>query len=93
MENKAQWLRDWWQVQAQHVGWGFALSLALGPWLGWWALPAVFVFALVKEAIESIWGVWEPTQPAMDMVADVKGFFWGIVLAAIYFAGFALYPK
>jgi hypothetical protein len=51
-------------AQAAHVGWGAALTLILTPYTGHWQ-AAVYVIALSagKEAIESLWGVWEPKQP------------------------------
>lgn len=50
-------------AQAAHVGWGAALTLILVPYLGHWqAAVTIAAFSAAKEAVESLWGIWEPKQ-------------------------------
>ena len=71
-------------AQAAHVGWGGFLTLALAPHFGFWpAVATVAAFAVVKEAVESLWGVWEPKQPWSSGAIDAAFFFLGILLAGL----------
>lgn len=65
-----------------HVGWGLALTLSIGLWLPISiAAFLTLIFAVVKEAIESIWGAWDAKQPWSSFIVDVSEFGLGIVAA------------
>ena len=64
-------------AQLAHVGWGSLLVLFGSAHWGLAAVTgAVAAFAIGKEAIESLWGVWEPVQPWLSGLEDVA--FWGV---------------
>jgi hypothetical protein len=70
-------------AQLAHVGWGIALMLLLTTLhvTVVSAMVIVAAFAIVKEFIESEWGVWEPIQPWASGAKDVAFWFVGIAIA------------
>lgn len=70
-------------AQLAHVGWGIALVLLLTTLHATVisATVTVAAFALVKEFIESEWGLWEPIQPWAGGAKDVAFWFVGISIA------------
>jgi hypothetical protein len=79
LSNNAEFL-----AQSAHVGWGAALVAVLGPHSGYTAAALIVLgFAAVKEAAESIWGIWEPKQPWSSGATDFAWWCAGILVAFI----------
>lgn len=62
-------------AQLAHISWSALMVDSIGARLsGEKAISIVLGFAFAKEAIESIWGVWEPVQPWSSGLEDIA--FW-----------------
>ena len=62
-------------AQFAHIGWSALMVDSLGARISSKkAISIVLGFAFAKEAIESIWGVWEPVQPWSSGLEDIA--FW-----------------